>query len=190
MDFWSDSLPRNKYSWVVVPSGRTSWGLDWHGPSANDAWSTVDALASISKRDDKWHSLCVNPRKVIILGHSNGGQGAWYLASRYPDRVLGVVPVAGYIKSQAYVPLTMSRSAHFIDPSLRAILESSLTPDDNDLHLSNLVDTPVLAIHGGDDENVPVWHSREAVSILQTWSPDVHATFVLVTRASVNPKFP
>ena len=40
------------------------------------------------------------------------------------------------------------RSAHFIDPLLRAILESALTPDDNDLHLSNLVSTPVLAIHG------------------------------------------
>jgi pimeloyl-ACP methyl ester carboxylesterase len=27
--------------------------------------------------------------RVIILGHSNGGQGALYLASRYPDRTLG-----------------------------------------------------------------------------------------------------
>ena len=44
--------------------------------------------------------------------------------------------------------LTTRRSAHFIDPALRAILESSLTPDDNDLFLSNLVDTPVLAVHG------------------------------------------
>ncbi|KAG5645052.1 hypothetical protein DXG03_007231 [Asterophora parasitica] len=61
----------------------------------------------------------------------------------------------------------MSRSGHYIDPALRALLESSLTPDDNDLHLSNLVDIPVLAIHGGDDRNVPAWHSRESVSILQ-----------------------
>jgi hypothetical protein len=35
-----------------------------------------------------------------------------------------------------------------MDPAVRAILESSLTPDDNDLFLSNLVDTPVLAVHG------------------------------------------
>jgi len=62
----------------------------------------------------------------------------------------------------------MSRSGHYIDPALRALLESSLTPDDNDLHLTNLVDTPVLGIHGGSDTNVPVWHSREAVSILHT----------------------
>ena len=104
--FWSDSLPQNKYNWVVIPSGRTSWvrpdhpeigslflsllqGLDWHGPSAKDAWSAVEALASISNRGDVWHSYSIHPTAVIILGHSNGGQGAWYLASRHPDRVLG-----------------------------------------------------------------------------------------------------
>jgi hypothetical protein len=45
------------------------------------------------------------------------------------------------------------RSAHFIDPFLRAVLESSFTPDDNDLFLTNLVDTPALVIHGC----VPNW---------------------------------
>lgn len=75
-----------------------------------------------------------------------------------------VVPAAGYIKSQAYVPWSMSRYAttfhdmsqpyahrsfsHFIDPFLRAILETSLTPDDNDLFVSNLVGIPILAVHG------------------------------------------
>ncbi|KAF8078159.1 hypothetical protein FPV67DRAFT_1603782 [Lyophyllum atratum] len=167
--FWTQSIPRNKHSWLVFPSGRTSWGLDWHGPSARDVWAAANALSSVlqSNRDWKGWKISSNPQ-VVLVGHSNGGQGAWYLASRYPDRVLGVVPAAGYIKSHAYVPLTMSRSSHYIDPALRALLESSLTPDDNDLHLSNLVDTPVLAIHGGSDRNVPVWHSREAVSILQT----------------------
>ena len=91
--------------------------------------------------------------------------------------------------------LTIRRSAHFIDPALRAILESSLTPDDNDLFLSNLVDTPVLAVHGfvssskyrrrlidlpgrGADDNVPTWHSREAVGILQAWKPNTSVRYV------------
>ena len=84
----------------------------------------------------------------------------------YAEVVLAV-PAAAYVKSQAYVPLVQSRyadmetfqkiltnaattgrSAHFIDPALRAILETSLTPDDNDLFLTNLLDTPVLAVHG------------------------------------------
>ncbi|KAJ7090213.1 hypothetical protein B0H15DRAFT_779111 [Mycena belliarum] len=174
--FWIDALPRQTHSWLITPSGRTSWGLDWHGPSAQDAWGSVDALFTILDANHAWH-----PRRltrgtpVVLMGHSNGGQGAWYLASRFPDRVLGVVPAAAYIKSQAYVPLIIS--AHFIDPAVRAILESSLTPDDNDLFLSNLVDTPVLAVHGGSDENVPVWHSREAVSVLQAWNAAANVTF-------------
>ncbi|KAJ6606577.1 hypothetical protein DFH09DRAFT_1242069 [Mycena vulgaris] len=174
--FWIDSLPRQNHSWLVAPSGRTPWGLDWHGPSAKDAWGSVDALVAILDANSALH-----PRKltadtpVVLMGHSNGGQGAWYLASRFPDRVLGVVPAAAYIKSQAYVPLVIS--AHFIDPAARAILESSLTPDDNDLFLSNLVDTSVLAVHGGSDDNVPVWHSREAVNVLQAWNAEANVTF-------------
>ena len=46
-------------------------------------------------------------------------------------------------------PLNHSpRSAHFIDPAFRVILDTSLTADDNDLFLTNLVDTPILAVHG------------------------------------------
>ncbi|KAF7338633.1 Transmembrane protein [Mycena venus] len=183
--FWIDALPRQEHSWLLTPSGRTAWGLDWHGPSARDAWGSVDALVAIlnANPSESWrarrlgNSEARTGTRVVLMGHSNGGQGAWYLASRFPDRVLGVVPAAAYIKSQAYVPLLMSRSAHFIDPAVRAILESSLTPDDNDLFLSNLVDTPVLAVHGGSDDNVPVWHSREAVSVLQVWNPEANVTY-------------
>lgn len=123
------------------------------------------------------------------------------------ERYILVIPAAGFIKAQAYVPLNQSRwvysplpspqcvptnhcfsSAHFIDPFLRALLESSSTPDDNDIFLSNLVDTPSLVLHGwvcrvvplkspshqpsSVDENVPTWHSRELVSVLRTWAAD------------------
>ncbi|KAL1947537.1 hypothetical protein VTO73DRAFT_13261 [Trametes versicolor] len=177
-DFWIQAIPREQHSWIITPSGRTPWGMDWHGPSMHDAWGTVDALYDILSRRDEWQDWAIAPKsKVLLIGHSNGGQGAWHIAARFPDRVIGVVPAAGYIKSQSYVPWVQSRSAHYIDPGLRAILDSSLTPDDNDLFLSNLVDTPILAIHGGDDDNVPVWHTREAVSVLKTWNPDANVTF-------------
>ncbi|KAJ3937435.1 MAG: hypothetical protein NXY57DRAFT_1045445 [Lentinula lateritia] len=175
--FWAQALPRQVWSWVVIPSGRTSWGLDWHGPSAQDAWGVLDAVTDILQCSEstawgknKWGIPSAIPNRkpqAILMGHSNGGQGAWYIAERFPDRVLGVIPASAYIKSQAYVPWTMSRSAHFADPFLEAILQTSLTPDDNDLFVGNLRGKDVLAIHGGDDENVPVWHSRELVGVLQ-----------------------
>ncbi|KAF8163069.1 Alpha/Beta hydrolase protein, partial [Crassisporium funariophilum] len=180
-DFWMKSLPLNKFNWIVIPTGRTSWGLDWHGPSAQDVWASLLALTAILEKNvlglsHRWG--IPSNTKVILVGHSNGGQGTWYLASRYPDRVIAAIPAAGYIKSQAYIPLTLARSGHYIDPSLRAILESSLTPDDNDLHISNLVDIPILAVHGGADENVPVWHTREAVNVLKTWYPSANVRCV------------
>ncbi|KIK63771.1 hypothetical protein GYMLUDRAFT_71889 [Collybiopsis luxurians FD-317 M1] len=174
--FWTQALPRQNQSWVVIPSGRTSWGLDWHGPSAQDAWRTLDAVTDILQTSEstewgrgKWAVPTApggKPR-AILIGHSNGGQGAWYIAERFPDRVLGLIPASAYIKSQSYVPWTMSHSAHFADPFLEAILRTSLTPDDNDLFLGNLHGKDVLAVHGGDDENVPAWHSRELVAASQ-----------------------
>ena len=88
-------------------------GLDWHGPSALEAWRSVDCLVTILKA--RGITAQVNPKsisekpKALLVGHSNGGQGAWYLASRFPDRVVGVVAAAAYIKSQAYVSLGMGR---------------------------------------------------------------------------------
>ncbi|KAI4528329.1 hypothetical protein K525DRAFT_252265 [Schizophyllum commune Loenen D] len=172
--FWQEALPRVKKHWTVVPSGRTSWGLDWHGPSALNAWRSVDSLVAILKTRNI--PAQANP-KALLVGHSNGGQGAWYLASRFPDRVVGVVAAAAYIKSQAYVGLGMGRGAHYADPALNGILDASFAADDNDLFLTNLADIPIYAIHGGADENVPVWHTRELVSTLKTLNPKADVTY-------------
>lgn len=65
-------------------------GLDWHGPSAQEAWSSVEALHSILDRRDEWCEWgFTSQSKVLLMGHSNGGQGAWYLAARNPDRIVG-----------------------------------------------------------------------------------------------------
>ena len=48
-------------------------------------------------------------------------------------------------------PSTFTRhksARHSIDPALNSILESTLTPDDNDLFLSNLVGVSILVVHG------------------------------------------
>ncbi|KAG2020554.1 hypothetical protein CC2G_005880 [Coprinopsis cinerea AmutBmut pab1-1] len=167
--FWAEAMPPNRYGWILMPTGRTAWGLDWHGPSTQDVFESLSALSHILARNEAWKPQAFSPTSpFLLIGHSNGGQGAWHLASHYPDRVLAVAPAAAYSKSQSYVPLTHSRSAHYMDPALRSILETSFTPDDNDLHLSNILQTPVLAIHGGADENVPSWHSRVLVDTLKT----------------------
>jgi len=164
-------------------------GLDWHGPSAKEALGTVPALSRILQIRDDWKKLAFSEdAKVILIGHSNGGQGTWHLASHFPDRVIAceffncIQPVHNFVQSDRsgcsgtsrslyQVPSICSanaievcplvllvkarksnslnlRSAHYVDPILRSILESSLTPDDNDLHLSNIATLPILAVHG------------------------------------------
>ena len=148
----------------------------------------MDALYDILNGREQWREWGLAPEsKVLLVGHSNGGQGAWYNAARNPDRLVGGLSLSdkrclrpcshhalqscprlhtssrrhmshghyrGKLQEQFIACVVASerhvcpRSAHYIDPTVRAILDSSLTPDDNDLFLSNLVDTPVLGIHG------------------------------------------
>ena len=56
---------------------------------------------------------------------------------------------------------------------------SSLTPYNNDLYTSNLVRLPVLAVHGTEDDNVPPWHGREHVALINAWEGDQDAIKLL-----------
>ena len=109
--FWTDSMPIRADGWAVLPTGKTEWGEDWHGGSMDDAWAARHALDRIVgmlgiKISDQ----------TLLIGHSNGGQGAWHLAARYPDDVIGggwdvsckadsaVIAASGWLKIQDYVP--------------------------------------------------------------------------------------
>lgn len=68
---------------------------------------------------------------------------------------------------------------HIADPALMGILQSSLSPYNNDLHLSNLVHIPCLALHGGADSNVPPRHSRSYANLISSWQHDKDAVEVI-----------
>lgn len=55
------------------------------------------ALSSILAQSSRWE-LWGFPEetKVVLMGHSNGGQGTWYVAERYPDRVVAGELVVGF----------------------------------------------------------------------------------------------
>ncbi|EJT98485.1 hypothetical protein DACRYDRAFT_110928 [Dacryopinax primogenitus] len=174
--FWPAALDRQAHSWALFPSGGTEWGLDWHGPSAQDVWGCAGSFRSLlspststsTSAPRQWATYAPG-EKTVLIGHSNGGQGVWYLSSRYPDLVRSSLPASAWLTPAHYVPLTFSRSAHFLDPFLRGILDSALMGEGNDLFLSNLLGSNVLALHGGGDENVPVWMTRKAVGLAKSW---------------------
>ncbi|SCZ96071.1 BZ3500_MvSof-1268-A1-R1_Chr8-1g09984 [Microbotryum saponariae] len=191
---WASSIKPRQEDWIVFPLGLTEWGYDWQGPSLHDSFSAVHHLKSHLKV--KWakaHGLLEDVtscevKKLVVLGHSNGGQGAWYLMSRYPDLVAGGVPAAGYVKIQDYVPYHLSVGHHYRDPSLAGgiqILISSLASFDNDLYASNLVGLNILARHGSIDDNVPVQHSRQYVTTVREWATSSHANASQIQMSEV-----
>ncbi|KAJ1303698.1 hypothetical protein OPQ81_008123 [Rhizoctonia solani] len=48
-------------------------------------------------------------------------------------------------------------------------MRASLQGQDGDIVAGNLVLSRVHLVHGGYDENVPVWHSRERMTLIKTW---------------------
>ena len=98
--------------------------------------------------------------------HNGSGRKLQHLAP-------AALPCSGYLSPPAYVPTGYARGLRFTgDSKLNAILEASMADGNNDVFLSNLVNSRIRLIHGGADENVPSWNSREMLSIVKTWSSD------------------
>ncbi|CAG8515817.1 2966_t:CDS:10 [Funneliformis caledonium] len=170
VEFWTNAYPKQRCSWVLLPTGRTPWGYDWHGPSLLNVQYAIKALVNPTGTFKEYlNDFTPDPDKLFISGHSNGGQGAWYYMSHYPDSVIAGTPAAGYVKIQHYVPYFWNSFAH-IDSILKGILDSSLAEFNNDLYVSNLVNIPILARAGSNDDNVPPMHSRQMVRLVNEYS--------------------
>ncbi|KAG8710352.1 hypothetical protein FRC08_017273 [Ceratobasidium sp. 394] len=190
------AFPRPRHTWVLVVQGLTPWGLDWREASRADVCSALrelvlrlagtwneedyctphDAVESVTRRADVGHISI----PVIAIGHSNGGQGALYLASQFPDSVPALIPAAGYTSARLYISTQHSRGSMFADAGLQSIIRASLQGQDGDIMAGNLVLNRVHLVHGGEDENVPVWHSRERMALVKSWNPDADISFTEV----------
>ncbi len=81
------------FPFVVVSPQCPPGEATGHGP-LGDTWTEhaelVDALIS-----ELLSSLRLDPDRVVLVGHSMGGYGAWYFAHRYPERFAAVAPMSG-----------------------------------------------------------------------------------------------
>eukprot|EP00842_Homolaphlyctis_polyrhiza_P000096 jgi/Hompol1/1087/HPOL_002640-RA len=129
-------------------------GFDWHGPSKANVESAVDVLQQLAPGVPPAliESIRATSDRRIYVGHSNGGQGAWWMLTHYPDTALAGVPTSGYVKIQHYIPYYMHIGDAYADPVLRA------------------EGIPILPRTGGDDDNVPPLHTRRIVRMMNEWS--------------------
>ncbi|KAJ3314345.1 hypothetical protein HDU76_002435, partial [Blyttiomyces sp. JEL0837] len=169
--FWTSAHNRQDYAWLLFPSGRTPWGFDWHGPSFKNIESALVTLSHLHGVPVEYApNVAINDNKLIYTGHSNGGQGAWWLTCHQPDRALASIPASGYLKLQFYTPYYMRIGDAHADPVFRGIMEASIAENDIDMYAANMAGIPILARHGGNDDNVPPMNTRRIVRLVNEWN--------------------
>ena len=144
-------------AWVLFPTGMSPWsGDDWHTWGFADLKAAVFAITEWIQAVD-WNGPGVSTDKWLVSGHSNGGQGTYFVLSHEPDKVIAAVAASGYSSIQTYVPYTMWRKA---PPLLTAVLHNAMSSFRHELLVENMVGIPILLQHGNNDLNVPPYHSR------------------------------
>ncbi|MEP0815400.1 MAG: prolyl oligopeptidase family serine peptidase [bacterium] len=151
------------WAYVMAPTNRREFGFDWQD------WGRLDAMESLAWA---FRNFNIDEDRVILTGHSMGGHGCWHIGCTQPDLFAAMVPSAGWASFQLYTPYTMRSSEIFGPPEVLNILDKCNAPDRTELLLANLMNVPVMAVHGGADDNVPATHARLLVGELQKMGYD------------------
>jgi phospholipase/carboxylesterase len=131
------STPEGGYSWREIGPG--TWGI----PSFNDL---KPAAASMLKLMDEWStSIGVETNQFNLIGFSQGAALSYVFAALFPERIMSVSALSGFIPSGTETFLT------------EGALEGK----------------PVFIAHGVQDELVPVEQAREAGKLLDKWGARV-----------------
>lgn len=82
--------------YIISPDGE---GFLW-----TSTYNEEKILSLISLVKKKWN---IDNSKIIVTGYSNGGNGAWFFAQKYPQLFKAAIPMASAypIKSKITIPL-------------------------------------------------------------------------------------
>jgi len=133
-------------------------------------WVGIPAQMAMAALEHTLNEFRTAADRVYLTGLSMGGNGAWYLAYRYPDRFAAVVPICGWI-----TPLASGFDRGF----------APVVPPDSGPPLESLARRlrrlPIWLIHGEADPVIPVAESRRAAAALQSAGATVRYTELLGT---------
>jgi predicted peptidase len=122
--------------------------------STDGTWQDLGARLALAALDKSMAELKVDSSRVYLTGLSMGGNGAWYLATRFPDRFAALVVVCGFVSerrgtSGSYYPAIVTASDPFAEVARR------------------VARIPIWIFHGDADDSVPVEESRRMASALK-----------------------
>ena len=154
-------------AWLIAATRGGAHNWEYTGHLA--ALKALESLPSIvTKNVPSLPGLDVE--RVLFAGHSMGGHGSWVQFIHNPDRAIGAVSIAGWIRKEAYGDsnrfLLHDIGHSYIDPALKSIIETTFSEFTVDLHSSSLIGLPVLIRVGENDFSVPPWYSRKMSRLL------------------------
>lgn len=155
------------------PDGTTDCFGDpfWNATDAccNFCASSVDDVAFLSAvLDEVEAQLTVDPRRIYLVGHSNGGFMAYRMACEHPDRIAAIASLAG---ATWFDPLDCSPSEPVHTLQIHGTLDSTI------LYLGGLIGS---VPYPGAVDTAEAWASDDGCSLTpDTSSPNLDLDAVL-----------
>ena len=122
-----------------------------------------DVLKCIKMAKEKFN---VDDDRVYLVGSSMGGFGTWNVATRHPELFAAIVPIYGGGDYHVFTPKETLDMLSAWDTYL-------LDKSSSSAQLEDLLNVPILVLHGDQDQSVNVNLSRYLVRMLQRWDYDV-----------------
>lgn len=125
-------------------------------------WHARDGEAAMAELDKTMSEFSIDPRRVYLTGVSAGGNGAWFLAVKYPERFAAVAVVSGFVSEDRGSRLPS------IAPPGTADLDAYVA--------KRVASIPIWISHGSVDPVVPVEESRRMYAALKAAGAKVQYT--------------
>jgi dienelactone hydrolase len=133
------------WAFVVAPTDRRPWGLEYHGWGRIDLHEVLDLVGAR-------HNIDFD--RVSLTGASMGGHGSLYQALMFPSKFAASAPEASYPSPMIVSSSHLSRSDIYAVPGIRYIMSRMYL----DRHLLSFAENarhmPLFMIHGGSDDVV------------------------------------
>ncbi len=130
---------------VETPIGPGAIGYGWY-PLKMGARPDIPAILSAKKQLEKFLNSCmtrypIDPRKLVVLGFSQGGAMAYQLALSDPERFAALVVLSSWLSEE--------------------VIDAVKPP-------ASCQNLPTLVQHGSEDGLIEVARARESVEILRS----------------------
>lgn len=142
---------------VVLPQAKADGTPGWQQEGGKAALAALDKSIKEFRGD---------ARRIYLTGYSAGGNGSWYLLSRYPERFAAAAIICSFVANR------QGGTSGVVYPSL-----APLDAQDAYAYIATRVArVPVWIFHGDADTNVSVEESRKMAVALKSIAANVHYT--------------